>query len=109
MRRESFGCLDRVLAYTNFGADAIDRTLGNPLGTTEHIPHGTDDTIFYPRSRKTARETLLQRIGFNMPGAVVGDEIELIGILQRTLLEKTSHWRLKYALDWFKRVTTSAS
>jgi glycosyltransferase involved in cell wall biosynthesis len=80
--------LDRVLAYTKFGADAIDRTLGNQLGTTEHIPHGTDDTIFYPRSRKTARETMLQRIGYNMPGAVVGDEIEIIGIFATNTARK---------------------
>ena len=69
---------DRVLAYTKFGSDAIDRTLGNDLGTTPHIPHGTDDTIFYPRSRKEARATLVSRIGRG--NGAVSEDIILIGI-----------------------------
>jgi glycosyltransferase involved in cell wall biosynthesis len=70
--------LGRVLAYTKFGADAIDRTLGNDLGTTPHIPHGTDSKIFYPRSRKEARATLTSRIGRG--NAAVGDDVILVFI-----------------------------
>lgn len=70
--------IDRVLAYTKFGADAIDRTLGNNLDTTPHIPHGTDSEIFYPRIRKEARSTLLSRTGKGNRG--VGDDIILVGI-----------------------------
>jgi glycosyltransferase involved in cell wall biosynthesis len=70
--------LNRVLAYTKFGADAIDRTLGNDLGTTPHISHGTDPSIFYPRDRKEARKTLLSRIGRG--NGVVSDDIILVGI-----------------------------
>ena len=78
--------LGRVLAYTKFGADTIDRTLGNDLGTTPHIPHGTDDTIFYPRSRKEARATLTTRIGKgNRP---ISDDIILIGIFATNTARK---------------------
>ena len=70
--------LDRILAYTKFGSDAIDRTLGNDLGTTPHIPHGTDEKIFYPRSRKEARATLVSRIGRG--NGEVSEDIILIGI-----------------------------
>lgn len=44
---------DRRLAYTKFGADVIDKTLG--ITGTEHIPHGIDADIFKPRNRKIAR------------------------------------------------------
>ena len=79
--------IDRVLAYTKFGADAIDRTLGNDLGTTPHIPHGTDSMVFYPRSREDARETLLSRIGFKTP-AKISDDIILIGIFATNTARK---------------------
>ena len=78
--------LERMLAYTKFGADAIDRTLGNDLGTTPHIPHGTDATLFYPRSRKEARATLLSRIG--MGNRPVADDIILIGIFATNTARK---------------------
>jgi glycosyltransferase involved in cell wall biosynthesis len=69
---------DRVLAYTKFGADAIDRTLGNDLGTTLYAPHGTDPEVFYPRDRKEARRTLLSRIGKG--NTAVSDDVILVGI-----------------------------
>lgn len=47
--------LDRLLAYTKFGADLVDASLGRELGTCEHLPHGTDGAVFYPRSRGGAR------------------------------------------------------
>lgn len=91
--------LDRVLAYTKFGADAIDRTLGNPLGTTEHIPHGTDATIFYPRSRKEARDTLLERIGAGK-GGEIGDDVIIVGIFATN----TSRKDFPLALDVCSRL-----
>lgn len=72
--------LDRVLAYTQFGADVIDRTLRRPEGTTPHLPHGTDRDIFYPRSRTEARLQFLHRLKINATG-IVGDDFTVVGIV----------------------------
>lgn len=52
--------MDRVLAYTKFGADLIQKSLSQGNKHPErykvpHLPHGTDASIFYPRSRDEAR------------------------------------------------------
>jgi len=78
--------LDRTLAYTKFGADVIDRTRGKELGTTPHIPHGTDSEVYYPRSRKEARKTLLSRIGTG--NSILGDDIILVGIFATNTARK---------------------
>ena len=94
---------DRVLAYTNYGAEVIERTLTkwpamteedsrtavsgrwsgkaveqkvdetgavnsihaaprDPIFPIPHLPHGIDRTVFYPRDRATARQTLVSRL-----------------------------------------------
>jgi glycosyltransferase involved in cell wall biosynthesis len=45
---------DRVLAYTEFGSRVIGKALGKEI---EHIPHGTDEHVFYPRDRERARKS----------------------------------------------------
>src|SRR5579863_9416301 len=69
---------DRVLAYTRYGASVVDRSLAAPeadsfgpslkqmaqssYAPTEHLPHGIDRTVFYPRDRTAARRHFLARI-----------------------------------------------
>lgn len=70
---------DRVLAYTKFGADAIDRTMQVDSPFTPHLPHGTDDSVFYPRDRDKARETFIPRLFNNKPGKI-DSAVTLIGV-----------------------------
>lgn len=44
--------MDRVLAYTEFGSRVIGDTLEREI---DHLPHGTDTSIFYPRDKNQAR------------------------------------------------------
>lgn len=57
--------VDRLLAYTSYGAGVIDRALGNPSATTPHLPHGLDASNFYPRDRAVARQTFIARVSGN--------------------------------------------
>jgi len=70
---------NRVLAYTKFGADVIDRTCGWEKGCIEHLPHGTDDLVFHPRSRKEARACFLEKVVQKGQG-IISDEVLLLGI-----------------------------
>lgn len=51
-QKDIFNGFDRVLAYTDFGAQVIAETIGKPV---EHLPHGMAGA-FHPRSREEARE-----------------------------------------------------
>jgi glycosyltransferase involved in cell wall biosynthesis len=79
-----FSKFDRVIAYTQFGARAIEKTLdahakdGIEFHRIEHLPHGTDGSIFFPRSREQARETFIPRV-LNKPGKIMPD-ILLVGV-----------------------------
>lgn len=71
---------DRVLAYTDYGAKVIDRSLvwasGQPAQSiadqwrrdttrhvpVQHLPHGLDRTVFFPRDRREARRTFMQKV-----------------------------------------------
>lgn len=49
---------DRILAYGKFGEDTIRQTLGEQESEKRHLtslPHGIDDSVFYPRNRQTSR------------------------------------------------------
>lgn len=79
--------IDRILAYTKYGADVIDRTLTQPEGTTQYLPHGTDAKMFYPRDKKAARESLLGRIGCGV-SAVISDDVIIVGIFATNTARK---------------------
>lgn len=61
---------DRLLAYTRYGAEVIERTLEKWAGrspvttinSVPNLPHGADSSIFLPRDRALARQTFLSRI-----------------------------------------------
>lgn len=56
---------DRVLAYTEWGAGVIERSIGRPV---DWIPHGINLDVFKPRDRKAARMAM----GFSEKDKVVG-------------------------------------
>jgi len=81
---------NRVLAYTKFGADVIDRTCGWEQGCTEYLPHGTDDATFHPRSRKEARACFLEKVVQKGQG-LISDDVLLLGICATNTPRKNWH------------------
>lgn len=73
-----FNGFNRVLAYTKFGANVIDRTCGWLEGTTPYLPHGTDETVFFPRDRKEARACFIEKVVQKGVG-LIADDILLCG------------------------------
>ena len=84
---------DRVLAYTKFGADVIDRTCGWEEGTTAHLPHGTDGTVFYPRDRHEARQGFVARVT-NQGTQIISDDVLLAGCVATNTARKD--WGLAF-------------
>lgn len=54
--RDTLHRYDRILAYTEWSAGVIERTIGH---RPPSLPHGIDLTVFQPRDRRTARRYLL--------------------------------------------------
>jgi len=61
---------DRLLAYTRYGAEVIEKTLEkwegqlsvSTVNSIPNLPHGLDASIFHPRDRRFARQTFLSRV-----------------------------------------------
>jgi glycosyltransferase involved in cell wall biosynthesis len=70
---------DRVLDYTAFSS----RITGNP----DHLPHGIDTSVFYPRDRRESRATFIEK-GFQ---GLTQDSL-LIGIVATNQARK--NWQL---------------
>ena len=67
---------DRILAYSGWQADMIERTLNIPC---PNLPHGTDASIFYPRNKEEARNNFLSVVlGKDMP--TMDKRIFLVGV-----------------------------
>jgi glycosyltransferase involved in cell wall biosynthesis len=77
---ETIGGYDRVLAYTEFGAKAIEKTVPFLKGKVPFLPHGLDISVFYPRDRAEARQTFVARIVGKEPAALQED-LFLIGVV----------------------------
>lgn len=77
-QRMIFEGFDRVLTYTKFGSEIIARTMKK--GDIPYLPHGCDTSIFYPRSRKEARECFVQRVVGKEKGRIA-DDVLLIGCI----------------------------
>jgi glycosyltransferase involved in cell wall biosynthesis len=58
---KAFSGFDRSLAYVKWAAELVDRTI-HPATPTEHLPHGIDGTVFYPRDKAKARDTFVKRV-----------------------------------------------
>ena len=87
-----------MLAYTKWGAEVIDRTMeSDPLWIgpkTSYLPLGTDEKIFYPRSRKEARRLVVNRLAHK--NGIVSDDITLIGIVATNTPRKD--WALGFEI-----------
>jgi glycosyltransferase involved in cell wall biosynthesis len=64
------GC-DRPLAYSKFGQQVIENTFGLRL---DFIPHGIDNTVFYPRGKQEGRETLGVESDAKLVGCVMTNQ-----------------------------------
>lgn len=90
---------DRVLAYTKFGAQTIDRTLFheatvNPDSpVTQWLPHGTDGGAFYPRSREEARASEFGKRVARDNGQIP-DDVFVVGIVATNSARK--NWPLAF-------------
>ena len=73
---------DRILAYSAWAAEIVDRTLGHVC--CEWRPHGINTSVFYPRHRHTARHGFGQRIDARTREGrffAVPDDSTLVGIV----------------------------
>jgi glycosyltransferase involved in cell wall biosynthesis len=77
---ETIGGYDRVLAYTKFGAEAIEKTVPFLKGQVPFLPHGLDTSVFYPRDRVEARRTFVARILGKDPAELAPD-LFLVGVV----------------------------
>ena len=55
LEREALIGFDRILAYGEYGADILSRTIGAPV---DWLPHGINTDIFTPRDKLAARMAL---------------------------------------------------
>jgi glycosyltransferase involved in cell wall biosynthesis len=77
---------DRRLFYTRWAADLY-------APDAEHLPHGIDSNVFYPRDRKIARASFLQRI-VRLPSEPLKDDIVLCGTVATNSARKD--WPLAF-------------
>lgn len=82
---------DRRLAYTEWGADILNQTLG---GKHEWCPHGLEIDEFYPRAREAARESFVRRILKSDAGRIAPSTL-MIGCVATNTARKD--WPLAFA------------
>ena len=90
---------DRVLAYTDYGATIIENTLSEVKDyrgpkQIEFLPHGLDTSIFYPRDRKMARNTFIERVTGRSGGKPLTDDKVMLGVVATNTLRKD--WGLAF-------------
>ena len=82
---------ERVLCYSHWAADILERTWGQGKWVGEHLPHGIDTSVFQPRHRATARHGFGERIGIkNQKGKFINipDDATMIGIVATNQIRK---------------------
>lgn len=79
---------DRVLAYTKYGAEVIERTM-QTVGI-EYLPHGLDTSVFRPRDRATARRMIFS-LATGQPENPIKDDVVLLGIVATNSARKDWH------------------
>ena len=86
---------DRHLAYCDWAAKLIDRSMTTPpLQPTEHLPHGIDTTIFHPLRDKLAMRRNLVNL-LTGQDAIIPEEALLIGIVATSTPRKDIHLALE--------------
>lgn len=99
---------NRVLAYTEYGAEVIANTWSAMDGPEtkwsgiDHLPHGLDTSVFYPRSREEARERFVQKI-LDMPPAVIDPETFLMGVVATNSPRKDWYLAFETCAELLKR------
>lgn len=68
---------DRILAYTEFGAEVLSATTGTAV---PHLPHGLDTNIFRPHNQSEARKGFIERVTKEGRGLVT-DDVLLLGVI----------------------------
>ncbi|MDE1871761.1 MAG: hypothetical protein KGI06_06005 [Candidatus Micrarchaeota archaeon] len=79
---------DRIIAYTNWGADVIRRSIGDAEAEKRHLtalPHWIDGETFYELPRQACRKAFFLRTGAQCPTGQkpepIADDEVLIGIV----------------------------
>jgi glycosyltransferase involved in cell wall biosynthesis len=88
---------DRVLAYTRYGADVIEKTMlrwGGVETQIPHLPHGVDSSIFRPRDRKLARQTMISRLTNGVKSGLIQDNQVVLSVVATNSFRKD--WGLAF-------------
>ena len=88
---------DRVLGYTCYGSEVMEKTLFKWCGQSEvstinsipNLPHGLDSKVFYPRDRVLARQTFFSRISNGASGLPLLDNQVLLCMVATNSSRKT--------------------
>lgn len=112
---------DRIIAYSQWAGEIIDRTMGLTEGTTPSLPHGIDSSVFYQHDRNICRASFPEitesfTLFGNVPDSVHDDEVLIsivatnqarkdfhIGIETAAILAKTHKLRLWIKADILER------
>lgn len=88
---------DRVLAYTKYGADVIEKTMlhwGGVEMDIPHLPHGLDVSVFRPRDRRLARQTMVSRLTNGAKSGLIADNQVVLGVVATNSFRKD--WGLAF-------------
>ena len=96
---------DRVVTYTSWAADLVSKTVEALPGmkspfklSCDHLPHGTDERVFFPRDRHEARQSFIKRIvrptDEKERESVLTDDVTLIGVVGTNTERK--YWPLAF-------------
>lgn len=92
---ETLKGFDRVLAYTRWSAEMIDRTiLPDGMRVTEDLPHGIDTSVFYARDKAEARKTFIKRVTGAEGNQDIKEDVFLVGIVATNSARKD--WGLAF-------------
>lgn len=94
---DSLSGFDRVLAYTKYGADVIEKTMlrwGGVEIEVPHLPHGLDMSMFRPRDRKLARQTMISRLTNGQKSGLIRDDQIVLGVVATNSFRKD--WGLAF-------------
>lgn len=85
---------DRHLAYCDWAAKLIDRSMPTPpQQPTHHLPHGIDTSIFHSRDKQLMRRSLVERL--TGQDAIIPDDSLLLGIVATNSSRKDLHLALE--------------
>lgn len=92
---------ERVLAYTRYGANVIESTLakwGSPGlrfdKPVPDLPHGLDLSVFHPRDRALARQTMVSRLSNGDKSLPLKEDQELLAVVATNTSRKD--WGLAF-------------